>query len=67
MARIRIGLALGSGVARGWAHLGVLKALDKLGLVPDVVAGSSIGSLVGGFYLAGHADAWRNGRAALPH
>lgn len=57
MARIRIGLALGSGVARGWAHLGVLKALDKLGLVPDVVAGSSIGSLVGGFYLAGHADA----------
>jgi NTE family protein len=56
MARIRIGLALGSGVARGWAHLGVLKAIDRLGLVPDVVAGSSIGSLVGGFYLAGHAD-----------
>jgi NTE family protein len=57
MARIRIGLALGSGVARGWAHLGVLKALDKLGLVPDIVAGSSIGALVGGFYLAGHAQA----------
>lgn len=56
MARIRIGLALGSGVARGWAHLGVLKAIDRLGLVPDIVAGSSIGSLVGGFYLAGHAD-----------
>jgi NTE family protein len=55
MGRIRIGLALGSGVARGWAHLGVLKAIDKLGLVPDVVAGSSIGALVGGFYLAGHA------------
>jgi len=54
MARIRIGLALGSGVARGWAHLGVLRAIDKLGIVPDVVAGSSIGSLVGGFYLAGH-------------
>ena len=54
MARIRIGLALGSGVARGWAHLGVLKAIDRLGLVPDVIAGSSIGSLVGGFYLAGH-------------
>lgn len=53
MARIRIGLALGSGVARGWAHLGVLKAIDRLGLVPDVIAGSSIGSLVGGFYLAG--------------
>jgi NTE family protein len=53
MARIRIGLALGSGVARGWAHLGVLKAIDRLGIVPDIVAGSSIGSLVGGFYLAG--------------
>ena len=57
MARIRIGLALGSGVARGWAHLGVLKALERIGLRPDVVAGSSIGALVGGFYLAGHAQA----------
>ena len=54
MARIRIGLALGSGVARGWAHLGVLKAIDRIGIVPDIIAGSSIGSLVGGFYLAGH-------------
>jgi len=53
MARIRIGLALGSGVARGWAHLGALKAIERLGIVPDVIAGSSIGSLVGGFYLAG--------------
>jgi len=60
MSRIRIGLALGSGVARGWAHLGVLKALDRLGLVPDVVAGSSVGSLVGGFYLAGQAAALEN-------
>lgn len=57
MSRISIGLALGSGVARGWAHLGVLKALDRLGLVPNIVAGSSIGALVGGFYLAGHAHA----------
>lgn len=56
MSRIRIGLALGSGVARGWAHLGVLKAIDRLGIVPDVVAGSSIGALVGGFYLAGHVE-----------
>lgn len=54
MARIRIGLALGSGVARGWAHIGVLKAIDKLGIEPDIIAGSSIGSLVGGFYLSGH-------------
>lgn len=43
-------------MARGWAHLGVLKALDRIGLQPDVVAGSSIGALVGGFYLAGHAQ-----------
>jgi len=53
MARIRIGLALGSGVARGWAHLGALKALERLGIIPDVIAGSSIGSPVGGFYRAG--------------
>ncbi len=61
MARIRIGLALGSGVARGWAHLGVLKALDKLGIEPDIIAGTSIGALVGGFYLGGHIadlEAW---------
>lgn len=56
MPRIRIGLALGSGVARGWAHLGVLRAITRLGLVPDIIAGSSIGALVGGFYLAGHLD-----------
>ena len=68
MGRIRIGLALGSGVARGWAHLGVLKAIDRLGLVPDVVAGSSIGSVVGGFYLSGQADAlekWARGLTTL--
>ncbi len=57
MARIRIGLALGSGVARGWAHLGVLRALGKLGIEPDIVAGTSIGALVGGFYLGGHIEA----------
>lgn len=56
MSKIRIGVALGSGVARGWAHVGVLKALDRLGLVPDLVVGSSIGALVGGFYLAGHVQ-----------
>ena len=68
MGRIRIGLALGSGVARGWAHLGVLKAIDRMGLVPDVVAGSSIGAVVGGFYLSGQADAlekWARGLTTL--
>ena len=38
MARIRIGLAPGSGVVRGWAHSGVLKAIDRLGIVPDTAA-----------------------------
>ncbi len=55
--RPKIGLALGSGVARGWAHLGVLRALQRYGFKPDVVAGTSIGAMVGGTYLAGHGQA----------
>lgn len=54
--RPKIGLALGSGVARGWAHIGALRALIKAGYMPDVICGTSIGALVGGFYLAGHLD-----------
>ena len=54
--RPRIGLALGAGVARGWAHIGVLRALKKLGIEPDIVTGTSVGALVGGCYLAGHLD-----------
>ena len=46
----RIGIALGSGSARGWAHIGVLQALAELGIEPDIVAGSSIGALVGAAY-----------------
>lgn len=46
----KIGIALGSGSARGWAHIGVLKALAELGIKPDIVAGSSIGALVGAAY-----------------
>jgi NTE family protein len=49
----RLGLALGGGAARGWAHIGALKALMELGLAPDIVAGTSIGALVGGCYAAG--------------
>lgn len=52
--RLRIGLALGSGAARGWAHIGVLRALSDLKIQPDVICGTSIGGLVGGFHLAGH-------------
>ncbi len=48
-----LGLVLGSGAARGWAHVGVLKALDEMGVKPDVIAGCSVGALVGGAYLLG--------------
>ena len=51
--RFRIGLALGSGAARGWAHIGVLHALTAAGIVPDVIAGCSVGALVGGCHAAG--------------
>ena len=54
--KLRIGLALGSGAARGWAHIGALRALDSLGIRPDIICGTSIGALVGGFYLAGDLD-----------
>lgn len=46
-----VGLALGSGSARGWAHIGVIQALEEIGVQPQVVAGTSIGALVGGAYV----------------
>jgi len=49
----RIGLALGSGAARGFAHIGVLKVLEAEGLAPDVIAGTSMGAIVGALYAAG--------------
>jgi NTE family protein len=54
--RPRIGLALGSGSARGWAHIGVIRALAEMDIVPDLVSGTSIGSLVGAAYCSGHLD-----------
>ena len=60
----RIGLALGSGSARGWAHIGVINALQRAGIVPDIVCGTSIGALVGAAYAAGeHArlEPWVRG------
>ena len=53
----RIGLALGSGAARGWAHVGVIRALDEAGVRPEVVCGTSSGAVVGGLYAAGRLDA----------
>jgi NTE family protein len=55
--RPRIGLALGSGAARGWAHIGVLQELDARKVPIDVVAGSSIGAVVGGCYAGGKLGA----------
>lgn len=52
----KIGLALSSGMARGWAHIGALRALKKLGFEFDVITGCSVGALVGGCYLAGKLD-----------
>jgi len=52
----RVGLALGSGSARGWAHIGVIRALEKAGVRPDIVCGTSIGALVGAAYVAGELD-----------
>lgn len=51
--RVRIGLALGGGVVRGIAHMGVISVLDEKGIPIDFVAGSSVGALVGGLYCAG--------------
>jgi NTE family protein len=52
----RIGVVLGAGAARGWAHIGALHELNALGIRPEVVVGSSIGALVGGCYAAGKLD-----------
>ena len=59
----RIGLALGGGAARGWAHLGVIRALEEMGVDISLVAGTSFGSVVGAAYCTGaHGDLERFGR-----
>ena len=52
----RIGLALGSGSARGWAHIGAIRALEERAVKPDMVCGSSVGALVGAAYASGQLD-----------
>jgi NTE family protein len=54
--RLLVGLALGSGSARGWAHIGVIRALEQAGIRPDLVCGTSIGALVGAAYAAGELE-----------
>lgn len=55
--RLSVGLALGGGAARGWAHIGVIKALREHGIDPTIIAGTSIGAVVGGCHAAGKLDA----------
>ncbi len=57
MTRPRIGIALGSGSARGWAHIGVLRVLEEAGLAPDLICGTSIGAFVGAAYASRKLDA----------
>ncbi len=55
--KMKIGLALGGGGARGLAHIGVLKILEENGIKPDIICGTSIGAIVGGKYA--HIPSWR--------
>jgi NTE family protein len=50
---LKIGLALGGGGTRGFAHVGVIKALEAQGITPDIIVGTSVGSLVGALYSSG--------------
>ena len=53
----KIGLALGGGAARGWSHISILHELEAMHIRPDMVAGTSIGALVGAAYCLGKLDA----------
>lgn len=56
MTKPTIGIALGGGAARGWAHIGVLRTLIEAGFEPDIVAGTSIGAVAGGCWIADKLD-----------
>ena len=57
MAKIKMGIALGGGAARGLAHIGVLEVLEEEGLVPEVYAGTSMGALISAIYLSSQKPA----------
>ena len=63
--RPRVGLALGSGAARGWSHIGVIEALVEAGVNFDVVCGTSIGALVGAAYISGQLPALKEWALAM--
>ena len=54
---VKVGLALGSGAARGWSHIGVLRALHEHGITPTIITGASTGSLVAASYASDQLDA----------
>lgn len=60
MRKPKVGLVLGSGAARGWAHIGVIEALLEADIAPDIVCGTSMGALVGGLYAGGRFDELRD-------
>ena len=62
---MKVGLALGSGSARGFSHIGIIDCLLDQGIVPDVVAGTSIGSIVGACFVTGHLDRLRKQALAI--
>lgn len=64
-SELTIGLALGSGSARGWSHIGIIKELAKLGIIPDIVCGTSVGALVGASYISGNIDALEDWACSL--
>lgn len=64
-SRPKLGIALGAGSARGWAHIGVIRALAEAGIEPDIVCGCSIGALVGAAYVNGDIEALEKWVAAL--
>jgi NTE family protein len=64
-ARPTIGIALGGGAARGWAHIGVLKTLVEAGLEPDIIAGTSIGAVAGACHITGRLNALEDFACAL--
>ncbi|WP_153147844.1 patatin-like phospholipase family protein [Dechloromonas sp. H13] len=65
MGSPRLGIALGSGSARGWAHIGVLRALQHAGIEPDLVCGTSIGAFVGAAFTSGKLDELEDWVASL--
>jgi len=56
----KVGLVLGSGASRGWSHIGIIKALLREGIEPDIICGTSVGAMIGGSYLAGNLEKLEN-------